>query len=80
MSKELIVVFPSSADAFELVGDFLKEKYPSIYQIAYRTVEGLSKPDLHISLEDEVALFSYFIPEINDWVREKGGSDCSFLK
>ncbi|MDZ8227096.1 KilA-N domain-containing protein [Nostoc sp. ChiVER01] len=78
--KELIVVFPSSADAFELVRDFLKEKYPNIYQSAYRTVEGLSKPELHISLEDEVALFSYFIPEINDWVREKGGTDCSFLK
>ena len=78
--KGFVVVFPSSVDAFELVEDFLKEKYPNIYQSACTNVEGLSKPCSYISLEDEVALFSYFMREINDWVREKGGSDCNFLR
>ncbi|MDZ8095820.1 MAG: KilA-N domain-containing protein [Nostoc sp. DedQUE05] len=75
--KGLVVIHPLSEELFE---DFLKDKYPNIYQSAYTIVEGLLKPYLRISLVDQVALFSYFIREINDWVREKGGSDCSFLR
>ncbi|MEH1889551.1 MAG: hypothetical protein V7K92_08835 [Nostoc sp.] len=77
----LVVVFPSSIDSFELVQDFLKEKYPNIYQSAYAIVESPSRRYREVSsLGDEVALFSYFIREINDWVREKDGTDCSFLR
>lgn len=78
--KGLVVIFPSSVDAFELIEDFLKEKYPNIYQSAYKILDGLSNPRLYISLEDQFALFSYFFREINDWVKEKGGTDCSFLR
>ncbi|MBD2414193.1 hypothetical protein FACHB389_18950 [Nostoc calcicola FACHB-389] len=75
--KRLVVIYPISQ---ELIEDFLKEKYPNTYQSAYKILEGLSKPRLYISLADEVALFSYFFREINDWVKEKGGTDCSFLR
>ena len=64
----------------ELLEDFLKDKYPNIYQSASEIVELPSGQHLHISMADETALFSYFFREINDWVREKGGTDCSFLR
>ncbi|WP_146195870.1 hypothetical protein [Nostoc commune] len=63
-----------------LLEDFLKDKYPNIYQSACEIVELRPKRYLHISLVDEVALFSYFILEINDWVKDKGSSDCSLSR
>ncbi|MHC0064842.1 KilA-N domain-containing protein [Nostoc sp. UIC 10890] len=78
--EKLVFSIPLCQDTFNLLEDFLKEKYPNIYQSAYTVVEGLSKPCSFASIEDDVALFSYFILEINDWVREKGSSDCSFLR
>ncbi|MCL6754462.1 KilA-N domain-containing protein [Nostoc sp. CCCryo 231-06] len=75
--KGLVVIHPLSE---ELLEDFLKDKYPKIHQSACEIVELRSKPYLHISLVNEVALFSYFILEINDWVREKGGSNSNFLR
>ncbi|MEH2262415.1 KilA-N domain-containing protein [Nostoc sp.] len=78
--KRFVVACTCSVDAFELVEDFLKEKYPDIYQSAYTFVELRSGLHSFIPHENEIALFSYFIREINDWVREKGGSDCSFLR
>lgn len=86
--EKLVLSYPLCQDTFNLLEDFLKEKYPSIYQSAYTVFETLSKRYSYssleyeviskqhsdISLEDEVALFSYFIREINDWVRDKGGS------
>ncbi|MBN4002211.1 KilA-N domain-containing protein [Nostoc sp. LPT] len=78
--KRFIVAFPWSVNGFGLVEDFLKEKYPNIYQSAFTFFELPSGLHSNISVEDETALFSYFLREINDWVKEKGGSDCSFLR
>ncbi|MDZ8069604.1 MAG: KilA-N domain-containing protein [Nostoc sp. DedQUE08] len=80
--EKLVFSIPLCQDTFDLLEDFLKEKYPNIYQSAYTFFErhrrldsGISvKLDSSISIEDEIALFSYFILEIRDWVREKGGA------
>ncbi|MEH1975226.1 MAG: KilA-N domain-containing protein [Nostoc sp.] len=80
--EKVVFGIPLCQDTLDLLEDFLKEKYPDIYQSAYtffemptRLPSGISvKLHSSISLEDEIALFSYFIREINDWVREKGGS------
>lgn len=69
--KELVVIHPLSE---QLLKDFLKDEYPHIYQSACQIIELRSEQYLHISLVDQVALFSYFILEINDWVKEKGGT------
>ncbi|MCC5599137.1 KilA-N domain-containing protein [Nostoc favosum] len=75
--KGLVVIHSLREDLLE---DFLKEKYPNIYQSAYTFVELRSGLVSCISIENEGALFSYFFREINDWVKEKGGTDCSFLR
>ncbi|MEH2047523.1 KilA-N domain-containing protein [Nostoc sp.] len=67
--EKLVLSIPLGEHTFNLMEDFLEEKYPGIYQSQYS----------HSSIEDEIALFSYFILEINDWVKEKGGTDCSLL-
>ncbi|WP_161606867.1 KilA-N domain-containing protein [Fortiea contorta] len=71
----LVVIHPLSE---EMLQDFLKDKYPNIYQRFRQIVEIQSGQYLHIPLVDETALFSYFILEINDWVREKGGTADPF--
>ena len=78
--ERLVVILPFSEDTFKLVKDFLKDKYPNIYQSAYTFVEVGSKLYWDALLDDEIALFSYFIAEINNWVREKGGTDCKALR
>lgn len=78
LSCKGLVVIQSLRD--DLLEDFLKEKYPNIYQGAYTFVELPSGLHSCISIENEGALFSYFFQEINDWVKEKGGTDCSFLR
>ncbi|MEH1903091.1 MAG: KilA-N domain-containing protein [Nostoc sp.] len=80
--EKLILSIPLCQGTFDLLEDFLKEKYPGIYQSAYTFIElptrlhsGISvRLCSSIPMEDEFALFSYFILEINDWVRDKGGS------
>ncbi|MHC5739906.1 KilA-N domain-containing protein [Nostoc sp.] len=74
--EELVTIFPCNGGIFELLEDFLREKHPHIYQSVHEQ-QGL---DNNMLLGKEVALLSYFFREINDWVREKGGSDCSFLR
>ncbi|MEH2394128.1 MAG: hypothetical protein V7K21_21505 [Nostoc sp.] len=86
--KGLVLSVPLHQGTFDLLENFLKEKYPGIYQSAYTVFEPLSKQysysslkyevvskqNSYSSMEDDIALFSYFILEINDWVRDQGGS------
>ncbi|MCC5669108.1 KilA-N domain-containing protein [Nostoc sp. CHAB 5784] len=72
--EKLVFGIPLCQDTLDLLEDFLKEKYSNIYQSAYTVFELPSGLHSIISVEDETALFSYFILEINDWVRNKGGS------
>ncbi|WP_375502731.1 KilA-N domain-containing protein [uncultured Nostoc sp.] len=67
--KRLALCVPLYQNTYDLLEDFLKEKHPHIYQSAYeqRSLDNMLS-------EKDIALFSYFILEINDWVREKGGA------
>ncbi|MEH2201895.1 KilA-N domain-containing protein [Nostoc sp.] len=73
--KGLVTIFPCNGGIFELLEDFLREKHPHIYQSVHEQ-QSLD----NMLPGKEVALLSYFIREINDWVREKGGTDCSALR
>ncbi|WP_375468113.1 KilA-N domain-containing protein [uncultured Nostoc sp.] len=72
--EKIVYSIPLCQNTLDLFEDFLKEKYPDIYQSAYTFLELPTGLWSSISIEDESALFSYFILEINNWVRDKGGS------
>lgn len=66
-----ITIYLDLFSPYNLLSDFLEEKHPDICQMMRRG--GLGEDDLAF-------LHGYFKEEIELWVKEKNGTDCSYLR